>query len=659
MTRLALLFVPLTLLLAFSPTYPAPSVRDHGASPLQAAAAQPPGPVPATLRTAATTAATSTLYLPLVETPGTHLVWTAGTAEKIQPTTAPGSSRALVLESARNAYEAGQIIVTAQTALTNVTLSASPLTDDAGHSLTADHITFFREAYIDFTNVSVTAHGNLEVPKNSPTGDARLPDPLIPFTDPYTTTTRAVGAPFSVAAGFNQPVWVDLFIPKATVAGVYHGTITVTAGSQTLATVPLTLTVWDLILPDMNVITTYFGMHTEPGLCNYHRGLAGTGSNTSSCWVDWTPYARTVVKRYEELAHEHRIDSWPNFVPSVANGCSLPTDWRAYDNALRPYLDGTYWSNGVPSSWFTVPFSPGTDWGYQTCTQAQYTALAAAWASHLQATGWLTRSLVFAADEPDDPILPAIAKHALWMQAGNPAWKARIMDTTEPTAGTIATLGPALGIFTVCIACYGPWWSGVVTPTATTPYGRAEWAGLFAQQTQLWFYESNAQGLPYPTFATNTLLGFEPRIMMWGAWYEQATGFLLWDISAWNKAQPWGPNVDWGKTGDGVLIYPGNHDGLLAPTGSPSEVAIDGPIASYRLKIVRAGLQDWALFKLAEQRGLTAYARSQVAQAYGQMGGCTWQGCQPPLNGQFFWRADGTLLQQIRHNIAQAILSAP
>ena len=74
---------------------------------------------------------------------------------------------------------------------------------------------------------------------------------------------------------------------------------------------------------------------------------------------------------------------------------------------------------------------------------------------------------------------------------------------------------------------------------------------------------------------------------------------------------------------------------------------------------MRAGLQDWALFKLAEQRGLTAYARTQVAQAYGQMGGCTWQGCQPPLNGQFFWRADGTLLQQIRHNIAQAILSAP
>ena len=107
MTRLALLFVPLTLLLAFSPTQPNPSVRDHGAAPLQAAAAQPPGPVPATLRTAVT----STLYLPLVETPGTHLVWTAGTAEKIQPTTAPGPSRALVLESARNAYEAGQMVV--------------------------------------------------------------------------------------------------------------------------------------------------------------------------------------------------------------------------------------------------------------------------------------------------------------------------------------------------------------------------------------------------------------------------------------------------------------------------------------------------------------------------------------------------------------------
>ena len=29
---------------------------------------------------------------------------------------------------------------------------------------------------------------------------------------------------------------------------------------------------------------------------------------------------------------------------------------------------------------------------------------------------------------------------------------------------------------------------------------------------------------------------------------------------------PWGKNEDrWGKSGDGLLLYPGNHNGYLAP----------------------------------------------------------------------------------------------
>ncbi len=237
------------------------------------------------------------------------------------------------------------------------------------------------------------------------------------------------------------------------------------------------------------------------------------------------------------------------------------------------------------------------------------------------------------------------------MQKGDPDWKAQIMDTTSARVSNVATLNPALGIYAQALAWYANWFH-----STSDEYGRAEWQNQFAQNIQLWFYESNAQGAPYPTYATNTLLGLEPRMMKWGTWYESASGFLMWSINTWDNTNPWGPNTLYGKTGDGVLIYPGNHNGTNAPVGSPSEVAIDGPIPSYRLKMIRAGLQDWALFKLADQSGLTAYARAQIAQAYGQLGGCTWSGCVP-VNGQFFWKSDDTLMMQIRHNIAQAILS--
>ena len=66
-----------------------------------------------------------------------------------------------------------------------------------------------------------------------------------------------------------------------------------------------------------------------------------------------------------------------------------------------------------------------------------------------------------------------------------------------------------------------------------------------------------------------------------------------------------------------------------------------------------------ALFKLADQHGLTAFAQAQVATVYGQLGGCEWQGCPAKLNGQFFWKTDDALIQQARHNIAAAIITAP
>jgi hypothetical protein len=596
----------------------------------------------------------SWIYLPIIQASQSLNVWTSSPAAKIQPTTHPGIEKTIVLEGALGSYESYQVVVSASTALTGVNASASDLTDSAGHRILSSNLTFFREAFIDFTGVVENEPGNQPAPKNSPTGDNRVPDPLIPFMDPY-TPGRAVGAPFNVAAGQNQPVWLDVYIPADAIAGTYTGTITVTASQYAPAHIPIALTVWKFTLPDMNTITTYFGMHIDPVVEYYSGTSACAGSN---CWLDWnSPRARMIVKRYEELLHEHRATTWPNFIPDPQGGsCTAPASWTSYDNALQPYLDGSYWKDGIPSSWINTPFSPGVSWGLEiNCSQAQYTAIAQAWAAHLKAKGWFNKALVYAYDEPPVSALAGIAQQSAWMQNGDPGWKAHIMDTVSPRPSNVGILNPALGIYTVALSGYDHWSSDSTIQANQIPYGRANWPSLFSQGIQLWFYESNAQSAPYPTFATNTLLGYEPRIMLWGAWYEQATGFLLWDTTAATLNNPWGPNVAWGKSGDGVLIYPGNHNGQLAPAGSPSDVAIDGPIPSYRLKMVRSGLQDWALFRMAEQYGLATFARNQVSMVYGQLGGCEWQGCLPKINGEFFWKTDEALMQLARRNIAQAI----
>jgi hypothetical protein len=336
------------------------------------------------------------------------------------------------------------------------------------------------------------------------------------------------------------------------------------------------------------------------------------------------------------------------------SGCTPPADWSDFDSVIAPYMDGTYWEDGVPSSVIGTPFAPGADWGLEArCSQAEYTALAAAYASHYRERGWFDRAVVYALDEPPDERLPMIATNSAWLQDADPGWKAHVMATKWPAASNVDILNPALGIYCVALKQYDSWYW-----TDGDIYGREEWPGLFDQGIRLWFYESNAQGPPYPTFATNTLDGAEPQMLMWGSWHERATGFLYWATEAWNIDDPWGPAIDYGKTGDGVLLYPGNHDGIAAPLGSPPEVEIDGPIPSYRLKMIRAGLQDWALFALAEANGLADLARSEVSRAYWRLGGCTWSGCDEPPDGTY-WETDEALMDGIRRTVAMAIIDGP
>lgn len=579
--------------------------------------------------------------------PGSLVVWTVGTATKVQPTTTPGPRAEIHVEGPRGSYAAHQIVICAEEGnLRGVELHASELDDGGGNVLESGSVTMFRQDFIDFEGIDVMG-GSVPVPANSPASDGRVPDPLIPLIDPY--DGGPLGQPFDMAPDSCRPIWVDIRIPGSAAAGTYSGAVSVSDDSGADVDVPLTVEVWDLVLPDMRTVTTHFRLMST-SLIYFHRDMAVCSGD--DCYMEWSDWSREMVKRYEELVHEHRVETGQQFVPVPHSGCTPPDDWSGFEAAVGPYMDGTYWSDGVPSSVIGAPFSPGVSWGLEGgCSQAGYTAMAQAYASHYKDKGWFDRAIVYSYDEPPGDIVPQIALHSSWMQDGDPDWKAHVMATTEPSVASVDILNPALGIYCVALKQYDSWYW-----TDGDVYGREGWQDLFDLGIRLWFYESNAQGPPYPTFATNTLDGAEPRIMMWGSWYEGATGFLYWATIGWNRDDPWGPAIDFNKTGDGVLVYPGHHDGVAEPLGSPPDVTLDGPIPSYRLKMLRAGLQDWALFALAEQEGVGDYAREQVARAYWRLGGCTWAGCDEPPGG-LYWNTDEDLISEIRRNIADAIMA--
>jgi hypothetical protein len=584
---------------------------------------------------------------------GALSVWTQGVARKIQPTTAPGSGAAVSVATCRKAWASWQLVVRGKGhAINGVTVGVdADLSDGDGHTLAKSNVTFFREHFIDLAGI-MSNTGNMPVPASSPTSDTSIPDPLIPLVDPYTGANA--GQPFDVPSDRNQPVFIDVFVPAGTTAGTYTGSIHVSDAGGDTADIPLSVTVWDLDLPDMGSVKTHFKMSIN-SLYEYHKGVAKcSGGN---CYLDVNQASLALVRRYEDLAHEHRIDTGQQLVQAPGVGCTVPTatEWKAYDIGMTPYLDGSHFSDGVPSGHFDVPFRPGQNYGVDgtcgpgspTANQAAYSALAQAWAAHLRSKGWFEKAIAYAYDEPPMGALPNIAMGSAWLQKGDPGWKARVMDTLAPNASNASQLSSAIGIYTVSLPLYGSW-SGVYDN-----YGRAEWPSLFAQGTELWLYTANAVLPPYPTISTDTLDGFEPLIQLWGAWFEKATGFLYWDTTSWDDKDPWGPTNKWYLPGDGVMIYPGNHDGTLSPVGSPADVAIDGPVASYRLKVLRQGLQDWALFRLADEKGLTSVVQQQVSTVYTQLGGCTT--CPLPASG-FNWKTDDAAMAAAREAVVQAIL---
>jgi hypothetical protein len=96
------------------------------------------------------------------------------------------------------------------------------------------------------------------------------------------------------------------------------------------------------------------------------------------------------------------------------------------------------------------------------------------------------------------------------------------------------------------------------------------------------------------------------RAMSWLAWREQVAGELYFDmIYAW-RGDPWRDPRAFAGNGDGTLLYPG----LPARWGGSRPF----PVESIRLKVIRDGLEDLEMLRLADGAGLRADAERIAAR---------------------------------------------
>lgn len=462
---------------------------------------------------------------------------------------------------------------------------------------------------------------------------------------------------FKATTSRTAALYFDVYIPPDQSPGRYIGSVQVDAAGEKPVTLPVTLTVYDIILPQQKSMASAYGR--QPKASHFHRSDR--------------PDFSLIQKRYEEMLHQHRLDyeifdALPVFTFN-SNGELVNTDWSRFDALAAPRLNGSYWQDGIGMRGFTLDFNwvyPGSPYLQRTTEEKK--AIAKETARHLRKKGWFDKVYVYCLDEPQPLYFPAIVEDIQTMLAADSGWKGKFMVTSNPFHGSL--LENLVDIWVPSTLYYDNW--SEYGRRNRENYTRADYAQLAERGDTFWLYVANYPlSEPYLSYQLDRKNMYEPRLLKWASWYEGATGFLYYSTMMPGHAVP-NPYLNplyterydrngkgSGVNGDGQLIYPGDLDGSDSWTRSTGSGVpfkpVDGPLASLRLKQIRDGFEDWEMFLIGDSLGLTEQIRELVEQVYSRLGSDL--GSFQP-GGELPWDRSGEKMWQVRDEIARMIEQA-
>ena len=380
------------------------------------------------------------------------------------------------------------------------------------------------------------------------------PDPLLPVES------------FAVPGAFTQPVWVTVHVPEPAPAGSYEGHVSVWSEDCLLASVRLSLTVYDVVLcPGAGRLRSSFDL--IDGFLEQHYGR---------------PVPAAVRRRYGQYLLEHRLNpdhfsrSEPPEIEDLRyfrqrgmnsfcainlakhRGCSIrgglnsepawytPSNWDALARRMQPFLDALDQNHDLRELAYVHGF-----------------------------------------DERDTDTHGDAMR--LFFGRVQERWGLPTLTTSH-----IAT-DPAL-LRELCVDWLCPIWSQF-----SMAYDAAKAAAARAEGFKVWSYISLEPYSPYPNWRLDSPL-MQARTIWWQVFQQKMDGFLYWGLNVWDRhandrvidPHSDGPLLDFsicsGGThdwlyGDGVLLYPGR----------------EGPIGSMRLANIRDGLADHELLRMLRE----------------------------------------------------------
>ena len=525
--------------------------------------------------------------------------WTAHSTHKVRPFDEPqNEGDAVRLYCAQNEWEAVQVIVRddAQAALTGCDVTVSAL-QGPGDDIT--EIDLYRETYVMINVVSQKP--------GDPAVKGWWPDGLVPFNDYYFDEDRD-GAPFDVQEGWNQPIWIDIYVPTGQTPGDYSGAIEVTCQDKATASISLTLTVWDFALPDAITLPSNYG-YTCSGVYNKHQGMGGSLGRNELTQLYYTEALRHRMM----LSSGHCAGPEWTWDPVSETGVF---DLTAFEETAGPVFDGTLYKDGVSFDTYRMPYAPGG-----------YTERIAFWrtlAQEFKARGWFEKMYLYLPDEPNPSQYPRLVELAAELHEADPDYKAMATEQiAEALIGSVDIWCPDEPLFS----------DAFPRPPFPEDYPPRQELG----ETVWWYNCMSAQFLfDFSNhFVDNQ--GMYMRIWTWLTRRYNFDGLLFWE-TVYLYGQNDDPWTDQYATkffcnGDGNMFYPGVPDKI----GGVNDI----PVPSLRLKIFREAMEDYEYFALLDKMGYEDFVQAEVEkQAYR-----TYQ-----------WEHDPLVVEKARQKLAGMIL---
>ena len=395
------------------------------------------------------------------------------------------------------------------------------------------------------------------------------PDPLIPTKE---------GTDIRLVTNETQPIWLDVHVPEKTQPGQYRGQIEIDGG-RTKVALPMTVTVWDLAMPDQKHLPAIYDLRRGRGM---------------------SPFVGADVKTWYRFLARYNVS--PGFVietPSFKyeNG-RVSMDTSSFDDHAQLLFDELKVNKVyTPNRWFYAcgwSYRPRRIFGLEPFTPEYVAAWKEAYrlfVDHLAKNGWRDRFVYYISDEPHKTSGVTIQGIA------------RVADMAREIAPDMLVYSSTWRYIEGLAGHLTLWGIG---PQGSFPPDKHE--ERRAAGDRFWYTTDGQMCIDTPYLAIEKLLPW--FCFKYGCEAYEFWGVSWWTYNPWEKGWHWfnrqsadGKDFRWVRypNGDGYLAYPGATIGLAEPA------------PSIRLIAAREGVDDYELFLALSKLADAGNAKAQTA----------------------------------------------